>query len=73
MKLKLYPFFLLFGFLPVFEISHHSNSDMVQAIPLGSDRELFIDHYLIDTLLNTRIILHAPHDEGAVLRFDKSW
>ncbi len=73
MKLKLYTFLLLFGFLSVFEISYPSDSDMDQAILLGTDRELFINHYLIDTLLNTRIILHAPHDEGAVLRFDKSW
>ncbi|MDH5604837.1 MAG: hypothetical protein OEY51_12895 [Cyclobacteriaceae bacterium] len=36
-------------------------------------RELFIDHFLIDTLLNTELVLHSPRDEGPVLFFDKPW
>ncbi len=40
---------------------------------LSSDRELFVDYYLIDKMDNTRLVLHHPHDEGPVLKFDKPW
>jgi len=40
---------------------------------IGSRRELFVDHYLVDRLEGTRLVLHRPHDEGPVLRFDKPW
>ena len=42
-------------------------------ITLGTRRELFIDRFLIDRLSNASLQLHAPHDEGAVLRFDARW
>jgi len=42
-------------------------------IALGNQRELFVDHYLIDRLIDTRLVLHHPHDEGEVLKFDKPW
>lgn len=44
-----------------------------RTIDIGSRRELFIDHFLIDSLQNTQLVLHRPHDEGAVLHFDKPW
>jgi len=62
---------LLLGFLPAFVLSHPSGPDRFKAVPINSDRELFIDHYLVDTLINTRIVLHRPRNEGSVLRFDK--
>jgi len=42
-------------------------------LELGDQRELFVDHYLIDVLQNVRIIMHHPVDEGPVLFFDKPW
>ena len=42
-------------------------------IQLDSQRELFVDYYLIDTLINTRLVLQIPRDEGPVLKFDKPW
>jgi hypothetical protein len=42
-------------------------------ITLGTRRELFIDRFLIERLSNASLQLHAPHDEGAVLRFDARW
>ena len=42
-------------------------------IDVASQRQLFVDPYLIDTLENARLVLHPPHDEGAVLQFDKAW
>ncbi|MBN2291522.1 MAG: hypothetical protein JXM70_03795 [Pirellulales bacterium] len=40
---------------------------------LGSRRELFVDHYLIDQLKNTRLVLHHPQDKGSVLKCDRPW
>jgi hypothetical protein len=40
---------------------------------IGSRRELFVDDYLIDSLKNTHLKLHPPHDEGPAFYFDKSW
>lgn len=40
---------------------------------LGSRRELFVDDFLIDSLKNTRLVLHPPHDEGVAFYFDKPW
>jgi len=73
MRPKRITILLLFGILPAFGLSQPSDPDRFHEISLGSDRELFIDHYLVDTLINTRIVLHQPRDEGVVLRFDKSW
>ena len=42
-------------------------------IDISSQRELFIDRYLIDTMINTRLELHHPIDEGPVIYFDKPW
>ncbi len=43
------------------------------AIDLASDRELFVDGYLIDSLDGVQHVLSEPRDEGAVFRFDKPW
>ena len=42
-------------------------------IDIGSNRELFVDHYLIERLDGAHLILHHPHDEGPVLKFDQPW
>ena len=34
---------------------------------------MFIDHFLIDQLIGTQLIMHRPIDEGLVLKFDKPW
>ena len=47
--------------------------DSLQAINLGSNRELFINHFLIDSMIGTRLEMHHPIDEGPVLYFDKPW
>ena len=44
-----------------------------EVIILGDKREIFTDHYLIDKLEGTRIVLHTPHDDGIVMYFDKAW
>lgn len=43
------------------------------AIDLGSRRELFVDHYLIEKLDGAALRLHAPRFEGKVLDLEKPW
>jgi hypothetical protein len=43
------------------------------AIALHSNRELFVDHFLIDQIHGAELRLHRPHDEGSVLKFDAPW
>lgn len=43
-------------------------------IELGSRRELFVDHHLIDKLSGgAELRLQRPHDAGSVLAFDRAW
>ena len=49
------------------------STDSLSTINLNSDRELFIDHFLIDQLIGTQLIMHQPKDEGPVLQFDKHY
>lgn len=42
-------------------------------IELGSRRELFVDHFLIDNLDNVQLTLNRPRDEGIAMEFDKPW
>ena len=48
-------------------------ADSLSVIKLNSNLELFIDHFLIDQLIGTQLIMHRPIDEGPVLQFDKPW
>lgn len=40
---------------------------------IGSRRELFVDHFLIDKLNGTHLQMHPPRDEGIALKFDAPW
>ncbi len=42
-------------------------------IVIGSHRELFVDHHLIDRLENARLVLHRPQPREVVLKFDRPW
>lgn len=42
-------------------------------IDLGTQRELLVDHYLIDRLDGVRLELNQPRDEGVALKFDRPW
>jgi hypothetical protein len=44
-----------------------------EPVDIASHRELFVDYYLIDHLDGVRLMLHHPHDEGPVLKFDEPW
>ena len=43
-----------------------------EIIDVKDQRELFVDHYLID-MLDGASKLHEPRDEGPVMKFDKPW
>lgn len=45
----------------------------IEVLNIRSRLELFTDHYLIDTLINTSLKLHEPIDRGSVLKFDEPW
>jgi len=50
-----------------------SAASAIEPIDIGSRRELFVDHFLIEHLKDARLSLHHPQDEGSVLKFDNPW
>lgn len=44
-----------------------------EPIEIGTQRELFVDHYLIDHLNGTRLKLHHPRRADVALRMDRPW
>ena len=42
-------------------------------VDVGSQRELFVDHHLVDRLADARLRLHVPQPREKVLSFDKPW
>jgi hypothetical protein len=44
-----------------------------QVVDIGSRRELFVDHYLVEDLKGSRLELQKPVDRGTVLKYDKPW
>ncbi|HNS48299.1 MAG TPA: hypothetical protein PKM61_02075 [bacterium] len=42
-------------------------------IELGTRREIFVDHHLIERLNGARLVLHQPRDEGMIFKFDQPW
>ena len=44
-----------------------------EAVELGSRRELFVDHFLIEKLEGAQLRLHEPRREGVALKFDRPW
>ncbi len=46
---------------------------MTEVITIGSHRELFVDHALIDCLERAQLVLHHPQPEDVALTFDAPW
>jgi hypothetical protein len=44
-----------------------------EPLQIGSRRELFVDGYLVDRLMNARQVLHAPQPRETVLRLGEPW
>lgn len=54
-------------------MSKGQGSDQIEPVEIGSDRELFVDHYLIESMQDVELRMHEPRDEGPVLNFDRPW
>ena len=52
---------------------YSQSTDNQYVIDLKSNRELFIDDFLLDKMEGTQLVMHQPIDEGQVLNFDKEW
>lgn len=50
-----------------------ASAELEPVISIGSNRELFVDRYLINQLNNCRLQRHEPRDEGQVIPLDKPW
>jgi hypothetical protein len=48
-------------------------SDMTTVLDLGTRRELFVDHTLIDRLESARLRLHEPVGGGIAIELDRPW
>lgn len=48
-------------------------SALAEPIDIGSRRELFIDHLLLDKLDKASLKMHAPEPVSVALKFDKPW
>ena len=44
-----------------------------EVIDLGSRRELFVDHFLIEKLNGAELKMHEPHRDGIAVKFDQPW
>jgi len=56
-----------------FAVSLQSTLFAGEVLNLGSRRELFVDHFLIEKLSGVQLKLHEPRREGVAVRFDRSW
>lgn len=46
-------------------------TDAAVAVDIGSRRELFVDHHLIDKLDGVSLKLHEPSPSGVAIKYDK--
>ncbi len=69
MNLKFQAIFIL-SIVCTFTLSFGQETNILR---LGNNREIFVDNYLIDKHIGTKIALHSPRNEGTVLKFDKPW
>jgi len=47
--------------------------DKANVLDIGSRRQLFVDHHLIESLDGARLVLHRPQPREVVLKFDQPW
>lgn len=60
-------------FAGLFLLTFPAFGQQEDVIHIGSDRQLFVDHFLIDSLHQVRLKMHEPRDMGPVLYFDQPW
>jgi len=72
-KIKLLSYFFICLFLAFSGCTGFDKPYRDELVQLGSNREIFVDNYLIDKLEGAHIVMHQPRDEGIVMYFDKPW
>lgn len=60
-------------YLPTLLISFFANAQDSQTLHLGKAPELFVDHYLIESLDNAHLKLWEPQQGESVINFDETW
>jgi len=75
MRIKAVLFVGGFTFLTISLLAQTPNFGLPheETMVIDTQRQLFVDHYLIERLDQVVLRLHEPRDEGAVLYFDKPW
>ena len=53
--------------------THWLAAGETRAVDIGSRRELFVDHYLIERMEGVRLVLHHPQPAEVAMRFDRPW
>jgi hypothetical protein len=48
-------------------------AESAEVVDIGSQRELFVDRFLIDKLTGTRLELQRPRSAEVAIRYDKPW
>ena len=64
---------LVFSLLLSLAAASANPPETTEALDIGSRLELFVDDYLVDELVGTRLVLHHPRPAEVVLRFDRPW
>lgn len=60
-------------FLTAFLLALVLSAGAAEPLHIGSRRELFVDHFLLDTMAGTELRLQTPRDEGIAMKFDAPW
>lgn len=47
--------------------------EKAEPVTIGSQRQLFVDRLLIDSMKGAEVRLQVPHDEGIAIKFDNPW
>src|SRR5690554_4005177 len=50
-----------------------ANSDAAEVLDIGGQRELFVDHYLVERLDGAMLKLGEPRPAGVAVRYDQPW
>lgn len=64
---------MMTGALAVSGSLHAEDIASADPIFVGTQREIFVDRYLIDTLRDVHLRLHEPRSAGAALVYDRPW
>lgn len=73
MKKKYLLAITFYGLFAIINLVTANSNDSLNVVNLDSNHELFIDYFLIDSMIGTHLEMHQPIDEGPVLYFDKPW